>query len=400
MQSQINAVISSKGGLYSKYKCNQVSWDDISRNNAGSSSVSCIGSNITDTRLYSKDNTLLYTLRPDNWKEKIGNVSSDDISLIHNNTPITLTEYLKEFKDTASYAIKNGENMYSPTADKNVSVRFQTTFLPVENCQNGNIELSPEVYNYGSKNIQLLCTSQGTSVQRGISGKQKLFHHEKDSNGKIHRYWFEAERTNHDVGGSQIESEEEIKDALNRGKSIATCIGTKAMGTRFNVLMTIQVPTEQNKRDTTLFSNYTICSATSATAKTRSGGRNLSQRKTEPRVSAGRLSRGSEYDTWECIDESLKREHSQHITVTIVLYNTVAGGVPNETDITTAIDDMENLYESCHWNGDLTEKPAAFMKSNNNNNGNTVQFIPLSVPSFTPTKQQFHESLKTFPVSN
>jgi hypothetical protein len=388
MQSQINAVISSKGGLYSKYKCKQVSWDDISRNNAGSSSVSCIGSNITDTRLYSKDNTLLYTLRPDNWKEKIGNVSSDDISLIHNNTPITLTEYLKEFKDTASYVIKNGENMYSPTADKNVSVRFQTTFLPVENCQNGNIELSPQVYNYGSKNIQLLCTSQGTSVQRGTSGKQKLFHHEKDSNGKIHRYWFEAERTNHVVGGSQNESEEEIKDALNRGKSIATCIGTKSMGARFNVLMTIQVPTEQNKR-------YTNFYATAATSKTRSTGRCCFSTNEEPRVSAGRLSRGSEYDTWECINESIKREHSQHVTVTIVLYNTVAGGVPNETDITTAIDDMEKLYESCHWNGDLTEKPASFINSSNN-----VQFIPLSVPSFTPTKQQFHESLKTFPVSN
>ena len=42
-----------------------------------------------------------------------------------------------------------------------------------------------------------------------------------------------------------------------------------------------------------------------------------------------------------------KRSGSEHITVTVVLYNTVAGGVPSAADVTAAVDDMEALYASC-----------------------------------------------------
>lgn len=471
---QINAVINSKGGVYSSYRCKKVSWDDVSRFGSGSSSVSCWGSNITDTRLYAKDNTLLYTLRPENWNEKLGNVSSDDISLIYDNKPITLTDYLKNFKINSNYATKNCksvENLYAPITDKNVSVRFQTTFLPVENTTHGNLELAPEVYNYGSKNIQLLCTSQGVSVQRGTSGSQKLFHHETDPDGNIHRYWFEVERSNHKVGGAQTETKEEIEDALARGKSIATCIGTKAMGTRFNVLMTIQVPTKKEEFKTrgncdAVFTSiqkqygynfggspntfgggggmlstdgagnlswnsgptqpvYRSLNVSSAALGLESneeeecceeecdlagGGMGFESddendedyqeardRSSPPRVSAARLSRGSEHDTWKGITGNVKRDTDHHVTVTIVLYNSVAGGVPDSSDVVAAIDDMENLYKACHWSGKLNEKPASFMKPKTS--PVNVPFVPLSVPSYTPTPQQFHESLKSFPMS-
>ena len=43
----------------------------------------------------------------------------------------------------------------------------------------------------------------------------------------------------------RIETDAEKADALARGKATSAVIGTKAMGTRFNVLMTIQVPLEQ-----------------------------------------------------------------------------------------------------------------------------------------------------------
>ena len=115
------------------------------------------------------------------------------------------------------------------------------------------------------------------------------------------RYWFEAERTKHKVGGAQKETDEEKADALKRGKAVSAVIGTRAMGallgfyksttppanssglpsstcsrissanrglrgpclphlrhsspvsaagTRFNVLMTIQIPLEQTKLPT------------------------------------------------------------------------------------------------------------------------------------------------------
>merc|ERR1719261_1259365 len=98
------------------------------------------------------------------------------------------------------------------TLDTKVSIRFQTTFLPVPDEALGALEFAPEMYNYQTrsdadpKNLLLLCTTQGSAVQQDGAGAKKLFHHAVDSAchpGKINRYWFEAERTKHAVGGPQ-----------------------------------------------------------------------------------------------------------------------------------------------------------------------------------------------------
>ena len=115
----------------------------------------------------------------------------------------------------------------------------------------GALEFAPEMYNYQTrsdadpKNLLLLCTTQGSAIQQDGEGAKKLFHHAVDPAGKegkkICRYWFEAERTKHAVGGPQTETREEKDAALARGKAVSAVIGTRAMGTRFNVLMTVQV---------------------------------------------------------------------------------------------------------------------------------------------------------------
>lgn len=91
----------------------------------------------------------------------------------------------------------------------------------------------------------LLCTTQGIALQQDGAGAKQLFHHAVDQEGSVHRYWLEAERSDHAVGGPQVEKTEERTDAFKRGKATASVIGTKSMGTRFNVLMTVQVPLEQ-----------------------------------------------------------------------------------------------------------------------------------------------------------
>lgn len=79
---------------------------------------------------------------------------------------------------------------------------------------------------------------------------------------------------------------------------------------------------------------------------------------------AARVSRGSEVDVWDGLTvKEPQRNPAEHITVTVVIYNTVAGGVPDEVDVAAAIDDMEALYRACHWNGRLTDDGAAFMKA-------------------------------------
>ena len=86
-----------------------------------------------------------------------------------------------------------------------------------------------------------------------------------------------------------------------------------------------------------------------------------------PRVgtaNAARVSRGSMVDK---VDRTVKivkpqRDASQHVTVTVVIYNTVAGGVPSAEDVKAAVDDMEALYASCGWTGRLASDGASFVK--------------------------------------
>lgn len=69
-------------------------------------------------------------------------------------------------------------------------------------------------------------------------------------------------------------------------------------------------------------------------------------------------------DRWDGLGvKAPVRDPSQHVTVTVTIYNTVAGGVPSEADVRASIDDMDALYAACGWSGTLASKGAAFMKS-------------------------------------
>ena len=65
----------------SGYSCQTVSWDDVERGTV-SGSLSCWGANITDTRLWEKSGAQLYTVRSDNWNEKLGRVSASELALV------------------------------------------------------------------------------------------------------------------------------------------------------------------------------------------------------------------------------------------------------------------------------------------------------------------------------
>merc|ERR1719152_637815 len=88
-------------------------------------------------------------------------------------------------------------------------------------------------------------------------------------------------------------------------------------------------------------------------------------------ASAARVSRGTMHDRgWKGVavkkparETDTGSKKGMPITVTVVLYNTVAGGVPSAADVKAAVDDMERLYASCAWDGRLADGGAAFMKS-------------------------------------
>merc|ERR1719171_2319344 len=115
----------------------------------------------------------------------------------------------------AYVGLPNSTDLSSLELDTKVSIRFQTTFLPVGEEELAAMEFCSEAYNYNTKsdadprNLVLLCTTQGLAIQQDGSGAKRLFHHAVDEKGTIHRYWLEAERSRHKVGGAQTETDEE-----------------------------------------------------------------------------------------------------------------------------------------------------------------------------------------------
>jgi ubiquitin C len=81
-------------------------------------------------------------------------------------------------------------------------------------------------------------------------------------------------------------------------------------------------------------------------------------------ANAARVSRGSEHDVLPGLSvRSPQRHPSEHVTVTMVIYNTVADGVPSQQDVIAAIDDLEWLYSACGTEGCLAEDEFDFMKA-------------------------------------
>lgn len=252
MEQQINSVCQQHNP---NYKALFVSWNDNQRQQG-----SCWGSNITDARLKGKDGEDFLVVRSQNFNERIGRVKATDVALLVGENskslePVTLDKYLTDFGKYGSYAGSiPGNTSLLCARDHSVGIRFQAVFLPVEK---GGLfgrakEFYPDTFNYQTrswddpKNLILLCTSQGTFVQQDGPGSVPQFLHQY-ADGQWRKKYLEAMMTHHGVSMGQTETPEEREAALKQGKAVSTVIGTRAMGTGFNRLMTIQVPMKQSR---------------------------------------------------------------------------------------------------------------------------------------------------------
>ena len=355
-----------------------------------------------DTYLKSKDGEMLFTVRSDNWNEKLGVVSADDVALVagvgDSVRPRTLRSVLEGLGELGSYAgLAPGCSLSDVALDAKCSIRFQTTFIPVQRLGGGaaKLEFATEAFNYNTmddsdpRNLVLLCTSQGMAVQQDGSGAKKLFHHAVDGDGLIHRYWLEAEESRHQVGGEQRETAEERAIAQARGKATSSVIGIGAMGQRFNVLMTIQVPLKQQHPCDYDLDGCELCDCDEAEDCEDSFGLCESRCHSQSYgvSSAARVSRGSEYDVWPGLSVTQPERHpAEHVTITVVMYNAVQGGVPTADDVAAAIDDLEMLYQSCQEHGMLGDDVMSFMKA------------PLTIDDLTGIASKLHSLHEVFPA--
>lgn len=353
-QDQVNTFL--KG---TNYSLKLISWNDVSRDKSYQTGLSSFGNNITDVKLVGKNNEQFYTIRSDNWNEKIGTVSSQDVAIITETTeglvPMTLSKFLTE-------------NNLSSTLDDKVSIRFQTTFLPITDDDYGSIEFCTESYSYNTpdpsnpKNLLLLCTTQGLTMHTNKHTYQKLFLQSRNVEGNLVNQWLEAEETKYKVGFEQLENEMEVEENTKKGKASSGVIGIRSMGQRFNCLLTVQIPLKQKlmtKRhidcygQTNFFeSKVTSYSLSALSVKSKPRSMPMGGISSAARVSKGSVAseRAVEVDV-----NNYKRSDTEHITITVILYHVVKGGLPTQEDVIAAVTELDNLYASCSWSGNLKD---------------------------------------------
>lgn len=238
------------------------------------------------------------------------------------------------------------------------------------------IEFCPIVYNHNTQdalypaNFLLCATAGGTSFQQDMKGHNPLYLQYMDIAGNVYQYWLEAERTRFAVGEEQAERNDEIVANEKAGKSSTMPLGIPAMHKRMNVLLTIQIPIcadyneELDARRVEFFKaagmgqpkKKAIRVVTSKTGK--HGSCKTIEEAFEVNdadeigvSSAARISRGSRVDggCWGGVVRRtlVERDATQRVTVTIINFNCVVGGIPSEQDVLAAIHDLDMLYASC-----------------------------------------------------
>ena len=94
--------------------------------------------------------------------------------------------------------------------------------------------------------------------------------------------------------------------------------------------------------------------------QTHSAERSSSPKKIDT-ANAAQVSRGTKLDTCSDLNVETPQKNTsknEHITCTIVtygFYKTIPDGVPSESDIVAAIDEMESLYDACNESGRLAD---------------------------------------------
>ena len=227
-----------------------------------------MGDNISDVWLAAREsNKKLFTIRTNNWNEKLARMPAADIFVQAPSKPgtlgaeletKTLQHVLENLDRYGGYAGVERAELNSRKAET-VNVRYQTTFVPVDASTNAR-DVVPRVYNYQTKtnkdpkNLLLLASPQGLFFDanriRDCSDEDiSVFLQELGGDGGVDLKYIEVKQTDVSVStkdhGADVARE---AAARLRGDAAAARIGPKSCGQKFNVLLMVQIPLKQKPR--------------------------------------------------------------------------------------------------------------------------------------------------------
>ncbi len=335
------------------YMSGSVVWNDGARG-VVNGQVSSFGSNITDARLEAQDGGFVPFVRPENRIEQLGVSTSDQIHLVdHDGTPLTLDDVLepKALNERVAYmGYKSVTMTHQPK--RPVVLRFQHAFVGLN--ETGHRSVVPTHYSYQTqsrdnpKNLILLATSQGITVQCDDAGMNKLFAHDKDESGNTVNKWFDVEATRFAVGQSQSDDE-----PPNGKKSKSTELVLKGMGPRANCFAIINIACKQKPKQS--FRGLSEPDDEEAAPVYRS----LCAKDTVCR--SARVSYGTTEGATALNEIDLVVDDNAPIVITVLCYNTVENPVKNQEvgipkdSIRLAVEDMKRCLSLCIHSCKLSE---------------------------------------------
>ena len=347
MISGMQTDIHNLGGVCNNYKPGQVAWNDGKRAKIGTT-MSCLGSNITDTRVESEDGEFLPFLKLDNLVEKLGVTKASKINFpLEDGTSVTALDILKNAEDYIGYCGFKEINT-KVTEDHPVVVRVQATFVPVK--KGTKRKIVPSHYSYQTVdnddpcNVIITGTPVGIFGQPDRTGVNKLYGHSIDK-GIIKTHWFEVEPTKFGVGVVQTDSGE-------GSSKPPVSLGFDEMGKTCNTFLVMSFQREQAPNPVSRSASLSNFGFGYESCVYRSLGSDYGT------TSAARLGMVDEIaGIYEKTSANVVRKENTPIMLTIHKYYTTEYEGSNykiqPCDIAMAIGDMENIYKMCDESGTI-----------------------------------------------
>ena len=224
----------------SGYNIQKISWEDCARDKN-----SCIGPNISDMTLITKDGKLMPMIRKPNFSDVSHDINIDKFNLPTNKKGIV---GLKDFlENIGEYA--NNDKLGSMYLDRDEKILTQNQCCILPCNVNDRVEFGVQLYNYQSSRdnpavLTILVSNKGTSVQI-IENKTILYH---NNSGSAHYY--KAKR----LGDVREERGAKTNEAVKDFKQMTD---TELLE---NTLMIIQIPLLYTKpeRNKMKYENLTL----------------------------------------------------------------------------------------------------------------------------------------------